>query len=234
VHDALARRGLLDGAWLVYTSDHGEELGDHHRYFQHGNSIYSSALRIPLIVARDGHGSDGGRRVGGLAQILDLFPTLLEAAGVDVPADTEGVSLAAALDGGGTGRPLAFAEWEDLIYAVTDGAWSYVHNPKGAWPRKPPYHAVAGTGFPIGCFELYDVAADPLEQIDVFARRPDQAGRLRDALASFLSDPRHRDAMATERATDEGLDALGYLGTTTERDVLFVPCLGLPAPKEGR
>lgn len=225
VHAALERRGLLQGALVAYSADHGDELGDHHRYFAHGASIYDSVLRIPLIVAWPGRAAAGGR-VRGLAQNLDLFATLLEAAGAEPPAGTEGVSLLRALadPAAPTGREFAFGEWEDLIYSVSDGAWKYIHNPQGARPQKPPYSMTEDQGFPYQCHELYRVEVDPLEQRNLFDRKHPEARRLLQVLETFLADPAHRGAMDLGGGADPNLAALGYTGTTKERDIVTIDC----------
>lgn len=223
---ALEGKGLLKNALVIYSSDHGDELCDHHDYFQHGNSIYDGTLHVPLIVSWPGEIA-GGRRVAGLTQNLDLFPTLLQAAGLTPPADCEGVSLLPVLRGetGETGRSHVFAEWEDLIASASDGEWKYIHNPKGARPRSPPYSLVENAGFPYECHELYNVAVDPREQHDLFAKSHPRAISLLLWVERFLGQPEHRNALEPGGPADEELAALGYLGAARPQDrVLTIDC----------
>ncbi len=89
----LESMGLLDDTTIVITSDHGEE------FLQHGKlaheQIYPECLRVPLIVLhpRLGH----GQRVPGLAQSIDIAPTLYELAAVPPPAHLSGRSLVPSL-----------------------------------------------------------------------------------------------------------------------------------------
>jgi arylsulfatase len=77
--DALRERGWLDGAYVVFTSDHGENLGEDGLFYEHGPSVHDASLRVPLIVA----GPRVGSRIDtGLARLEDLAPTLLSLAGV--------------------------------------------------------------------------------------------------------------------------------------------------------
>ena len=93
----LDRRGLLDTSIVVLSSDHGEAVGQHEYWFDHG-TLYDEVLRVPLIV-RLPRGEHGGRRVATGVQLVDLMPTLLELTGQPVPAWSHGRSLAAAMAG---------------------------------------------------------------------------------------------------------------------------------------
>ncbi|MFH0945043.1 MAG: sulfatase-like hydrolase/transferase [Planctomycetota bacterium] len=225
VAEALAAKGLWNGSLVVFTSDHGDELGDHHRYFFHGNSIYDSTLRIPLILARPGR-EIGGRTSHALAQILDLFPTLLEAASVEIPQENEGFSLLPILDedAPATPRTHVFAEWEDLIFSVSDGRFKYIHNPGGVRPKKRPYHLRQDAAFPLECFELYDLESDPLEQANLFNPQHPRMLELREELARFLSNPLHSKSMSGEIPDGDPLEALGYVGGSRSREFLRVKC----------
>ena len=82
--DALARAGLADDTVVVFSADHGEELGDRQGYYYHGNSLFDGTVRVPLIVRWPGR-VPTGRSVAGLCQNFDVLPTLLEWAGVEAP-----------------------------------------------------------------------------------------------------------------------------------------------------
>ena len=225
IAEALRAKQIWNDSLVIFSSDHGEELGDHQRYFFHGNSIYDTTLRIPLILARPGQGG-GGRRSRALAQNLDIFPTALEAAGEAIPADSEGFSLLPILnDPSENGnRTHVFAEWEDLIYSVSDGDWKYIHNPGGVRPRKRPYHLIPDAAFPYACFELYDLAADPLEQVNLFRRDHPRLRGLRLELSRFLGDARHRRGFSSTSLDPDPLRALGYVSSSAGRDVIRVGC----------
>ncbi len=130
---ALEEGGYLDNSVVVFTSDHGDCLTDH------GHSqkwtMYEQITRIPMIVWSPGR-YDAGKVVDGLCQQMDIGPTLLELANVEVPDTMEARTLAA---------PLAGEEWEprDFVYAehgrdgildstdfmtmVRDDRWKLVH-----------------------------------------------------------------------------------------------------------
>jgi arylsulfatase A-like enzyme len=241
---ALEAAGDLEHTYVVFTSDHGEELFDHQRYFFHGNSVYRGTLRIPLVVA--GPGLPAGRRVPAIVQNVDIAPTALDLLGLPPAPGMEGSSLAPLLRGetDAPPRPHALIEWQDVLYAVTDGTHAYVHNPQHAHLLKAPFQARAGQpparGFAIDCFEAYDLRVDPYEQANLLAgldpdglvtgtALPPEIAPLRRALEAFLADPRHEREMSWPGLSDESVERmrqLGYVEAGRGRpDVLFMgPC----------
>ncbi len=247
--DTLRDGGLLDSTYVLFTADHGEELYDHNRYFFHGASIYEGVVRLPLVVR--GPDIPRGRRLTTLVQNIDIAPTLLDL--LDVPADAamEGHSLAPLLRGETDQpptTPYAFVEWQDLIYAVTDGRFKLIWNPEHVHPRKSPYarlRAPARLGFRIDCIEAYDLQSDPLEQVNLLADfdftgeqdglgLPASLQPLFESLQDWLADPRHQGGMnpaGLDAAQIENLQALGYVATGLREDgsrtdsVRMAPCL---------
>jgi choline-sulfatase len=202
---ALTRRGIRDQTLVVLTSDHGEGLGDHDEPV-HGFFLYQTTLRVPLLVR--GPGVAAGARVPVVFRSVDVFPTVLELAGVPSAPTAHprpGRSLAAALRGEPvTEEAPAFAEsltpqihygWSDLE-SILDGRWKYILAPRP---------------------ELYDLAHDPLEQSNLVETAPARARALRAALERHLADrPPAADARAAAGTVPsdlvEKLGALGYVG----------------------
>ena len=95
--DYLASSGQADNTVVVFSSDHGEEFGDHGKNF-HGDTLYDCVLAVPLVIA----GLDRVGRFPGLAREIDLLPTLLDYLDVPLGTDLEkqisGVSLKPFLD----------------------------------------------------------------------------------------------------------------------------------------
>jgi arylsulfatase A-like enzyme len=113
--DALERSGRLDGALLVVTSDHGENLGEH-GHFRHVFSLYGTTVRIPLIAVLP-----DGRRAGEVrpepVSLVDLFTTVLARCGVEPPtAAAAGRDLLADL--GDTAERPVFAEYYYPLQAL--------------------------------------------------------------------------------------------------------------------
>ncbi|MGH2356203.1 MAG: sulfatase family protein [Chloroflexota bacterium] len=102
--DGLRRHGLDRNTLVVYTSDHGDYAGEHHM-FGKSCTLYDCLTRVPLFVAGPDDLVPQGRRVGGLVESVDLAPTLLELAGVPLPArlNLHGDSLCRLWDAPGAG-----------------------------------------------------------------------------------------------------------------------------------
>lgn len=94
---ALERRGYLQNAVVIFTSDHGECLGDHGLIQKW--SVYDVVTRVPTVIWSPKGRFGGGRTVDGLCQLFDLGPTILELAGLAPPEDFEARSLLPALEG---------------------------------------------------------------------------------------------------------------------------------------
>jgi arylsulfatase A-like enzyme len=105
----LKETGRWDTTLIVFTSDHGEQMGDHWLLGKCG--YFDASYRIPLIVRDPRH--TGGRTVESFTENVDIMPTMLEALGLDLPLQCDGRSLAPFLEGGGV--PAAWrteAHWE--------------------------------------------------------------------------------------------------------------------------
>jgi arylsulfatase A-like enzyme len=130
---ALHNKGYLENAVVLFTSDHGDCLGDH------GHSqkwtMYDIITRVPTI-AWSPRRFPAGLELDGLCQMMDLGPTILEIAGLPVPASFEARSLLPALQGAGwTGREYVFAEHgrdgilreTEFMTMVRSRGWKLVH-----------------------------------------------------------------------------------------------------------
>src|SRR5262249_8442687 len=106
----LRQRGVLDRTMLIITSDHGENIGDH-GLMSHAYSLHDTLIHVPLIV-RYPDLFPAGQRVTHQVQLTDLFPTMLDVLGLDLPSvrqELQGVSLLASPADAPTER-LAYAE----------------------------------------------------------------------------------------------------------------------------
>lgn len=80
----LRRRGLLQNTLLVITADHGESLGEHGCYYQHGESVFQPEMHVPLLFHLPGRVPEG-RRVHLPVSTADIMPTILSVVGVQPP-----------------------------------------------------------------------------------------------------------------------------------------------------
>jgi arylsulfatase A-like enzyme len=94
VVEKLQSRGLWEETLFVLTADHGEGLGEHGYYFQHGWFSYADCTWVPLILRAPGR-LPGGRRVPQTASLVDVAPTVLEL-GIPSAGEMEGAASATA------------------------------------------------------------------------------------------------------------------------------------------
>ncbi len=167
--ETLRQRGLLDNTIIVYTSDNGFYLGEHGlagKWLMHEESI-----RVPMLAA--GPGIASGRRVDAMTLNIDIAPTLVDLAGIPSVPSMQGRSLSPFLRGQNPQwrnewfyeHVFEAAGWISPTDGVRSGKWKYFRYPK----ETPVFE------------ELYDVAADPLEERNL-ARDPrnsDTLARLR-------------------------------------------------------
>ena len=165
---ALEDARTLDRTAIIVTADHGESLGDHGEQ-GHGIFVYESAVRVPLIVYWPGVAP---RRVPDLVQLVDIAPTILALEGLAAPP-MDGVNLAPLLHGRRSAARTGYAE---SLYPLQYG-WSALRtvrddNLKIIEAPRP---------------ELYDLAADPNEERNLYDVQPDVARRLLAKLANVRS-----------------------------------------------
>jgi choline-sulfatase len=142
----LQEQGLLENTWVIYTSDHGEMLGDHGLFTK--TLFYESSVKVPLIVRPPGGQSP--RSFSGLVEHIDLAATLCELAGSNPLADSSGRSFANILHGG--------TDWKrDIVRSECKGF--------GMW-RTNEYKIVVDetTLTPV---QLFDLHIDPLENVNL-------------------------------------------------------------------
>jgi len=217
VFERLQNLGLAERSLVAFTSDHGEEFHEHGRMF-HGHSLYGELVSVPLFFWGPGR-VPAGLRVDALVQSIDVFPTLVELAGIAPPAGIQGRTLSPYFEldplapsppvrpafAEQHGDPVAGLERADVdSVAVVAGRWKLIHNTR------------APEGVPE--FELYDTAEDRFERRNLAEELPDVVERLRGELDGW----RQRTAgvrLPAGRSSSEDLGpeerarlrALGYL-----------------------
>ena len=173
VLDALKANGLADDTIVILWGDHGWHLGDHGMWCKHTN--YEQAARIPFIVDLPGD-APAGAVSQELVESVDLYPTLCELAGLDVPYELDGGSFVPVLnDPARKTEAVAFHVFPRnklLGRAVRTDRYRLVE-----WktPGAPADEAI---------LELYDYEADPLESRNLAAEQPEVVAELREILAA--------------------------------------------------
>ena len=171
VLDALQEKGVLDNTWVIYTSDHGEMLGDHR--CRNKALFYEGALTVPLCIRPPG--GVIGWRTEALTDHLDVVETMLEIAGAATLDGTESrSSLASKISNGSTaadaqvGKDVAFSEVRLFSMVRSDQHKLTVDS----LTREP--------------LELYDMASDP-EELKNLVEEPEFEGVRKDLLEGHLN-----------------------------------------------
>ena len=154
--DALRSLDMLDDTIILFTSDHGCHFKT--RNAEYKRSPHDSSLRLPTALY--GGPFTGGGRVSQLTSLIDLPPTLLDAAGIDVPAEMQGRSILPLIRGEAD-------DWQDEVFAqisesqvgrvIRSRRWKYAVTA----PEKDGW-ADAGSELYVES-ALYDLLADPYE-----------------------------------------------------------------------
>jgi arylsulfatase A-like enzyme len=93
--EELGRRSMLENTWIIISSDHGDYTGEK-GLFMKTESLYECLLHVPLIIRPpDGVRASHGERIDGLVSLVDLFPSILNLAGVKTPEYAQGRDLVA-------------------------------------------------------------------------------------------------------------------------------------------
>ena len=210
--DEMHALGLLEDSLIVFAADHGEELGEHNSWFEHGPLPYNTTGHVPLVFVMNG--LPAGRHVDRPVELVDIYPTLSEmiAPQRQIPG-LEGHSLWPLLQNGDPDPKSAAAFHQafleaghhpNLYHSVQEGTWKLVFNSGGKHSR--------AADSPTGGFELYDLAADPLETRNLAAAKPEEVRRLRRDLVAWM---RKAVSMGEEEGgdaeTERALRALGYV-----------------------
>ncbi|MEM7136566.1 MAG: sulfatase-like hydrolase/transferase [Myxococcota bacterium] len=220
--EALEPNGVLDNTILVFTSDHGENLGEHEEG-THAMFIYEATQRVPLIF-RYPSKLPAGKVYDGPVRSVDIMPTVLSLAGMSA-TKTQGHDLSAALASGTVSEsPVQYSEsyYPELMFGMAaleglrEGDWTYIRAPRP---------------------ELYDRSVDPGEVRNLLDGGGSPAAKARaleleSALTGVIEESQQFASVAQAKPLDPQtaamLKSLGYMS-----DSGAVEDLGGVDPKDG-
>jgi len=212
--DEMSRAGYLENTVIVVTADHGEDLGEHGIYFCH-TFLYDASVKVPLLL-RYPKRVPPGTRVEPPVELIDIFPTVAELAGISVEAlPLDGSSLLTPLRTG-EGKPYVFTEsrffhpslarYKNYRLQVPglEGKWRSVRHGDLKLIMIPTLGGVE--------WEMYDLASDPGETKNLAGEHPMEE-TLRKALEDWMASARTRTgpARGLDEETIERLRSLGYV-----------------------
>ena len=160
VLDYLDEAGLAENTIVVYTSDQGFYIGEHGWFDK--LYMYEESMRTPLVV-RYPAGMEAGRVVEEMVQNIDYAPTLLDFAGVPIPADMQGISLKGLM----TGETRALGR-DSLYYHYHQGIESTHNVAKQYGVRTSTHKLIRFKDVGMDHWEMYDLQTDPGEMKNIY------------------------------------------------------------------
>jgi arylsulfatase A-like enzyme len=189
VLEALRQSGRAQNTIVIFAADNGLALGSHGLVGK--QSVFEHSMRTPLIIS--GPGIPRGRNIPAFTYLLDLFPTLCDAAGVPAPPDLAGESLRPLWEGKKKLRDSVFLPYMQIQRAVRDERWKLIAYPK------------------IGHLQLFDLQADPHERVNLIDR-PEHAphvARLRKLMGEWQAKVGDSLAIPESNRAPETVDLTG-------------------------
>jgi choline-sulfatase len=153
----MKERELMDNTIIVFTSDHGDNLGEHGKFYK--GSMLEGSVRVPLMVYWPGHHLKGRKIISDNVSHVDLVPTLLKAAGIEPPEYMAGRNMMPLMKGRET--------WED--HSVYAEYYSRNMVPSQLMLRKGDYKYIYDDDTGTGAWEsyFYNIREDPWEMNDL-------------------------------------------------------------------
>jgi arylsulfatase A-like enzyme len=217
VLDALEESPHRNSTLVVLTSDHGESLGEHDYFFDHGHDLFDSSLRIPLILSFPGI-LPQGEIVQAAVSTLDIFPSVLDLAQVSFPPSLQGRSLLTLVRRSQDRlHDRLFFQNDRHQAGISDGRLKLIFYPETPQTKSR--------------YELYDTWRDPDELRNRYASSEAAVAPLHAELRSFQTRtvawqqetdrnrggaPARQDEELSQE-TRRNLEALGYLGTGSKK-----------------
>jgi arylsulfatase A-like enzyme len=184
VLNTLEEIGEYENTLIVFSSDHGLAVGSHGLMGK--QNLYEHSMRVPLVFS--GPGIPQGKSASAFAYLFDIFPTVCDLVGTDVPTEIDGVSFAPVIRGSSsTGRETIYTAYREVQRGVRRGRWKLLRYPK------------------INRSQLFDLEADPHEQNDL-SENPGQRERVV-AMSALLEQQRQANSDKTPLMTLTPKDA---------------------------
>jgi arylsulfatase A-like enzyme len=186
--EGLRRLDLYEQSLIIFTSDHGEEFGEHGMVGWHGHTLYDELLRVPLLIKyRDSW--HAGQTLSDQVRLLDVAPTMLGALDRPRPTVFEGADLTLYAAGGPAPAPYAVSVLEEGGSSIRSPGWKRIRR------------------------SLFDLSRDPGETKDVAEEFPGTSEKLRLIKLELITEGPSIGAVAAPISPElrERLESLGYV-----------------------
>ena len=209
VIDKLRSLGQYKNALIVIVGDHGEMLGEHGESL-HGFYIYNNVLRVPMVIKPAGRAK--AHRIGDNTTVIDITPTILSQAGIEVPSDMHGVNLSEYFTRSNHHILDRFIFSESLtptkyngnsLLGIINNQWHYIQT------TQP---------------ELYNRINDPDELNNLINSEPKRADYLKKHLRQVIDDAStvgNASSIVSDYPQRAALKSLGYVGGAIDTDMSF-------------
>lgn len=213
---AIEAHGDFEDTVIIFSADHGESMGNHDFFFNHG-LVYEDIIRVPLVI-RLPNGRHGGKRIATQVSLLDLLPTILGLVETKPRKKVAGKSLLPLIEGQTKAlHPHVFASQGifDQFMVRTD-EWKLIKLIPGSAEQKQAWRTFPGADLddPDKVFwELYRHQDDPAENTNLVEKFPEIKKALAAKLEEWMSRPEDYRTESVELDPDdlERLREIGYI-----------------------
>ena len=208
---SVADLGLEGRTLVVVTADHGESLGEHAYFFEHGALGSEPEVHIPLLFRWPGTLPEG-RRIASTVRSIDVAPTILDLAGLPAESAFRGQTLRPYLEGGEAADRACFGETDMSFHEENVGREIPGIAGKSRWLRKGRFKLVFVPHAKRPAeWRLFDLVTDPGELDDAGSRLPEVRDALRRELGAWMAEDagKERDYHISKEAREQ-LRSLGY------------------------
>ncbi len=158
----LKELGMYDDTIFIYSADHGLAIGSHGLFGK--QNLYEAGMKPPLVFA--GPGIPRGETQA-LVYLLDIFPTVCDLVGTDIPGGLDGKSLKPVIEGQSSGvRETLGLAYREVQRAIRDNRWKLIRYPQ------------------VNVTQLFDLQSDP-DEINNLADKPENGERIKTLTAEL-------------------------------------------------
>ncbi len=194
--DFLKKRKLYEKTLVIFTSDHGEEFGEHGIWATHSHSLFKELVLVPLIIKLP-LSKFASRKVNDIVRSIDILPTVMDLLNEKMLVDFEGIGLVPLMKGQKPGKEFFIISQIDMPEMFARKYWSIMNRKWKLYNSK-----------------LYDLVNDPAELVDVSTSNKNLTKRFEKFATNFIKRNKTRFSkkkVKLDKTLKKKLKSLGYL-----------------------